>query len=100
MPIKLFGMELSLGGDLRPYYRMTGKIDSRVLGSVLQGMMEGTTDPDEALMQLPVDCGYSLAIDLGALLKVGPFTAGLSVRGTSPPPPNTRESRSRTPWRR
>lgn len=78
-PVRLFGMDLSVGGNLRPYLRMTGPISSTQLGSLLSG-----GDPADAITNVPVDVGFGLAVDLGARLDLGRFlSVGLAIRDIS-----------------
>jgi len=78
VPLNLGPFRLQLGGDVRPYLRMTGEI----LGTDLLGSLAGSDDFD--LMNVPVDVGFGLAVDLGATMEVGKFVSvGLAIRDIS-----------------
>lgn len=75
-PLPLFGLDLSVGGGLRPFLRMTGPISSTQLTSLMTG---GSIDA--AIGGAAVDVGFGLAGDVGAKLNLGKrLTIGLSVR--------------------
>lgn len=75
-PLPLFGLDLSVGGALRPFLRMTGPISSTQLSSMMTG---GSIDA--AIGGAAVDVGFGLAGDVGARLNLGKrFSLGLSVR--------------------
>ncbi|PKL23965.1 MAG: hypothetical protein CVV47_11910 [Spirochaetae bacterium HGW-Spirochaetae-3] len=76
VPLHLGKLTINVGGDVRPYLRMTGDID----GSDLLGMMDGTSD----LMATDVNVGFGLAVDLGARVDLGKmFSVGVAVRDIS-----------------
>ncbi len=76
VPLRLGKLTINVGGDVRPYLRMTGDI----VGSDLLDIMDGTSD----LMSLPVDVGFGLAVDLGARMDLGRmFSVGVAVRDIS-----------------
>lgn len=78
VPLKIGPFLFQVGGDIRPYLRMTGEI----VGTDLLGSITGGTEFDA--MALPVDVGFGLAVDLGAKLEVGKFvTVGLAIRDIS-----------------
>jgi len=78
VPLKLGPFLFQVGGDIRPYLRMTGEI----VGTDLLGSITGGTAFDA--MALPVDVGFGLAVDLGAKLEVGKLvTVGLAIRDIS-----------------
>jgi hypothetical protein len=78
-PVKLFGLNLLVGGDVRPYLRMTGPISSTQLAEIMTG---GSIDA--ILTGVPVDLGFGLAMDLGARLDLGRLLSiGLAVRDIS-----------------
>ncbi len=78
VPLKLGPFLFQVGGDIRPYLRMTGEI----VGTDLLGSITGGTEFDP--MALPVDIGFGLAVDLGAKLEVGKFVSvGLAIRDIS-----------------
>jgi len=79
VPLKLGPLLFQVGGDIRPYLRMTGDIiATQLLGSVI-----GNPD-DFDPMTLDVDVGFGLAVDLGAKLELGQLVSvGLAVRDIS-----------------
>lgn len=73
-------LRLSIGGDLRPFYRLRGEnVD---VGAVVKGLAEGS-DPDLYAIKT-LNAGFGLALDLGASLELGPFGLGLSIRDIAP----------------
>jgi len=80
LPLELFGLRLSVGGDIRPYVRLTGDIGSNELFT-LMGMGSGTETVDNPFMSLPLDMGFGLAVDIGARLDLGSLlSVGLAIR--------------------
>lgn len=80
-PVKLSWANLYLGGDLRPFMRITGPISAVQLGAMLNG--QGIMD---SLGDSPVYLGFGLAMDLGARLDFGRLLSiGLVVRDISTP---------------
>lgn len=78
--VKLFGLGLTLGGNLRPFYRAVGDIPlSDVVGALM-----GDEDPGDVFLTKEVISGFGLAGDVGAVLKLGSFTLGLAVRDIAP----------------
>jgi hypothetical protein len=71
-------VRLSVGGDLRPFYRI--RMDSS-LADILSGSATGETIPIWA------SAGFGLAMDLGASLELGSLGIGLAVRDIAPPFP-------------
>jgi len=79
IPIKLGGLRLQVGGDIRPYVRMNGKVE----GTQVLGVVMGGSDFDP--LTLPVRVGFGLALDLGARMDFGRFlSVGLAVRDITP----------------
>ncbi len=79
IPLQLGGLRLQVGGDIRPYIRMTGKVTGGQVISMAMG--GGDFDP----MTLPVNVGFGLALDLGAKLDLGKLlSVGLAVRDITP----------------
>jgi len=75
-PLSLFGATLSVGGDLRPFMRVTGPISAIQLAALMNG-----GDMAEILGDTPVYLGFGLAVDLGARMDFGRFlSVGLSIR--------------------
>jgi hypothetical protein len=80
LPIKFLGTTLSLGGDLRPFYRVRADTPlADILDSITSSGGSGTL-----LDSLRVNAGFGLAMDLGASLQLGSFGIGLSVRDIAP----------------
>lgn len=82
-PIKLGGLRLDLGGDVRPFYR----VDSAGSGwpfSDFLNAMSGGGDMEAVLMGEQVSSGFGLAMDLGAQLSLGSLSVGLAVRDIMP----------------
>jgi hypothetical protein len=78
VPLNLGPFRLQVGGDVRPYLRMTGDI----VGTQLISQMTGGDDFDP--MNLEVDVGFGLAVDLGATLELGQLVSvGLAIRDLS-----------------
>jgi hypothetical protein len=79
VPITLGGLRLSIGGDLRPFYRVRTE---QPLADLVAAM-DGTED--EILAAIAgIKAGFGLAMDLGATLELGSITLGLSVRDIAP----------------
>ncbi|MFH2113476.1 MAG: hypothetical protein ABIJ86_03075 [Spirochaetota bacterium] len=77
LPVRLFGLDLAVGGNLRPFLRMTGPIEATELLGLLGG---DEADP----MTMPVDVGFGLAADLGLKLNFGRLASvGLAIRDIS-----------------
>ncbi len=78
--VKLFGLGLTLGGNLRPFYRAVGDIPlSEVVGALM-----GDEDPGAVFLSKEMVSGFGLAADLGAALNLGSLTLGLAVRDIAP----------------
>jgi hypothetical protein len=76
-PIDLGSTRLSLGGDFRPFYRISLRDESGGdpdLSKVIENGSNG----------MYADAFFGAAIDLGASLRFGAFSLGLSVRDLSP----------------
>ncbi len=78
--VKIFGLGLTLGGNLRPFYRAVGEIPL----SEVVGAMMGTADPGDVFLSKEMISGFGLAADLGASLEMGAFKVGLAVRDIAP----------------
>lgn len=77
IPFNIFGMKLTVGGDVRPMYRAYIPMSNDVVMGLL-GSLEG--DPLAYLLGQNAYAGVGLGIDLGAMLDIGPFTVGMSIR--------------------
>ncbi|MBN2050227.1 MAG: conjugal transfer protein TraF [Spirochaetales bacterium] len=80
IPFNIFGMKLTVGGDVRPMYRAYIPMDNTVVIGLLRSLSEEGSDPLTYLMTQSAYAGVGLGIDLGAMLDIGPFTVGLSMR--------------------
>ena len=63
LPVNLFGFDMTVGGNLRPFLRLTGPIEATELLGLIGG---DEADP----MAMPVDVGFGLAADLGVRLDL------------------------------
>ncbi len=82
VPLQVGPFRFQVGGDVRPYLRMTGEI----VGTDLLGIMTGSTTSGATFdpMDIPVDVGFGLAVDLGARMDIGKMVSvGLAVRDIS-----------------
>jgi hypothetical protein len=78
VPLQIGPFRLQVGGDIRPYLRMTGD----VAATELLGSVTGGSDFDA--MGLGVDVGFGLAVDLGAKIELGKLVSvGLAIRDIS-----------------
>jgi hypothetical protein len=73
-------LKLSIGGDLRPFYRISGVVDSKTAGSLMSVAKSGDIQLDPILQAIPAYAGTGIGIDLGALLQMGPLAFGLTAR--------------------
>jgi hypothetical protein len=71
-----FGGTLSIGGDLRSFYRVKGDLDSVSLASIATGAYLD----DPAFLARPALAGFGLAFDVGAIWLSGGLSLGLVVR--------------------
>jgi hypothetical protein len=85
MPMKLLGSTLSIGGDLRPFYRALA-VDSLADASNSLTSSSGAGGIQTTVSGSPdaVDAGFGLAMDLGAALQLGSVGIGVSIRDISP----------------
>jgi hypothetical protein len=79
VPINLGSLRLSVGGDLRPFYRI--RSDEIGLSDAVAVIDQGQ---DAMLGALVVNSGFGLAMDLGATLELGSLAFGLSIRDIAP----------------
>jgi len=95
IPLQLGGLRLSIGGDLRPFYRI--RTTDFPLAELVQ-VMAGTVDLDgdsvitdydkDPLNAIDdINAGFGLALDVGATLEFGSLAMGLSIRDIAPPFP-------------
>lgn len=81
LPLEIFDdLKLTIGGDVRPMYRAYVPMDNSVVINLLSSLEDDTVDPMSILLSQPAFAGIGLGIDVGAMLDIGPFTIGLSVR--------------------
>lgn len=81
IPVKLFGSTLSIGGDLRPFYRIRS---DTALADIVNAVASGPNSQGSALDSLGASAGFGLAMDLGASLQLGSFGIGLAIRDIAP----------------
>lgn len=78
LPVPLFGLDMSVGGNLRPFLRLTGPIEATELLGLLG------SDSKEPLLNMGVDVGFGLAADLGVKVRFGRLlSVGLAIRDIS-----------------
>jgi hypothetical protein len=91
-PLKIGALKLSVGGNLRPFYRVSlhdkGYADISAV-DLLVAMKESSGN---AKNYLYADSFFGLAIDLGAILELGDVGVGLSIRDIAPSYPITTTS--------
>lgn len=81
VPIGTPDFNLTIGGDIRPFYRVDGEWSfSDVLGIVTGD----AADPEAMVMELPARAGFGVMADLGATLTLGSLSAGLVIRDIAP----------------
>ena len=83
--LKTLGDRLWLGADVRPLIRLAVPVDYSAMFGFFDALQSGG-DPLAALESSPALYGFGFGIDLGALLALGGWRFGLSVRdflGTS-----------------
>ena len=76
LPVKFLGLKLTVGADLRPFFLAVGSmsLEDAAAPVVSSSIFFGQTAVG----------GFGLAMDLGASLKIGAFTLGVSVRDIAP----------------
>jgi hypothetical protein len=77
VPLQLGALQLSVGGDLRPFYRIRLR-DADGEAPALADLLTGSTN------SVYSDAFFGAVIDLGATLQFGAFTAGLTIRDIGP----------------
>lgn len=78
-PLDLGFMRLSVGGDLRPFYRVS-LYDPSGHDIAVADLLDGTDTGDNLLAA----SFFGAAVDLGATVELGAFTVGLSIRDIAP----------------
>jgi hypothetical protein len=85
LPIRIGSSTLSLGGDVRPFFRVDAVDAKGVNGWPFPLVLSALQDGDgSALMNEDVKTGVGLAMDFGAQLEMGSLSLGLSVRNVAP----------------
>lgn len=79
--IDLDGFRLTVGGDIRPLYRIRSDVS---LASGIGAVFESSGNMDAVLNEIDVKAGFGVAADLGAALELGGLTVGVSVRDLAP----------------
>jgi hypothetical protein len=77
IPIQLGALQLSIGGDLRPFYRVR-LLEPDGQDIALADLLT------QGLGSFSSDAFFGAAVDLGATLQLGSITLGLSVRDIAP----------------
>jgi len=80
IPFDVLGMTLTIGGDVRPMYRAYIPMGNDLVIDLLSSLGDETADPLAMLMEQSAYAGVGLGLDLGAMLDIGPFTVGMSIR--------------------
>jgi hypothetical protein len=75
VPIRLGSLDLLVGGDLRPFYRVS--LDDTVLADMI-------TAGANAQDSISTNSFFGVAMDLGATLQLGSLILGLSIRDITP----------------
>jgi hypothetical protein len=82
-PLQLGALRISVGGDLRPFYRVSlyeaGGSDI-ALADLLSWSQDGTDMGD----MLYAGSFFGAAVDLGATIELGALTVGMSIRDIAP----------------
>ena len=82
-PIRLGGATLSLGADVRPFFRVDSEEGGWLMSEFLGALSSGG-DVSAILRDQRVEAGFGLALDAGAQLKLGTLTAGVAIRDITP----------------
>lgn len=94
--IKLGGLNLNLGADVRPFVRMDDDgtwLVNDILGALMNpGDQEASDAAIAALKAEPVNMGFGLAMDIGAQFSLGPLAAGITLRDITPTYMNVTEA--------
>jgi hypothetical protein len=79
VPIKLGGINLHVGGDVRPMVRISTAVTGLQAIQMIQAMQSGG-DALTALNAADALYGVGVGFDIGAIMEIGGLSAGLSVR--------------------
>jgi len=82
-PIRIGGLTVSLGGDVRPFFRAESADGGWAFGEIMSGLMSGG-DVGAVFMGESVESGFGLAMDFGASVELGSLSVGLSIRDVAP----------------
>ncbi len=77
--LSLLGINLKIGGDLRPMVRVRVPLANNDAIGLLMSFSQGG-DVMSALNDVNAYHGFGLGLDLGTIAELGPFKFGLSVR--------------------
>lgn len=80
LPIELGALRIAVGGDIRPFYRVSLYGDSAGNPLLLTDVIS-QEDPAEAIY---AGSFFGAAVDLGATIELGALTLGLSIRDIAP----------------
>jgi hypothetical protein len=84
MPFKLGSLKLNMGGDFRPFYRISlhGEDHAEL---ALADILAAMDDPNGSLEDsIYADAFFGAAMDFGVTAQLGTLTAGLSIRDIAP----------------
>jgi hypothetical protein len=79
VPLKVLGMTVHVGGDVRPMIRIHAPVGSGAAPAVLDAL-SGQTNLLTALAPLNALYGLGVALDLGLIAEAGALSFGVSVR--------------------
>lgn len=80
LPFNIFGMKLVVGGDVRPMYHAYIPLQNNAIISLLSSLEGGESDPISILLSQDACVGLGLGLDVGAILELGHFSFGASIR--------------------
>ena len=81
-PIRIGGLTVSLGGDVRPFFRAESADGGWAFGEIMSSLTGG--DVGAVFMGESVESGFGLAMDFGASVELGSLSVGLSIRDVAP----------------
>jgi len=74
-------LKLKVGADARAFYKLhSDPVSGWPFSSILTGLLNENSNPEDILGTLNVLGGYGLALDAGTTLNLGPFMLGAMVR--------------------
>ncbi len=77
--LNLLGVNLKIGGDIRPMVRVHVPLDNNDAIGLLVSFAQGQ-DIVSTLNDVKAYHGFGLALDMGTIASLGPFKFGLSIR--------------------